>query len=197
MVYVDQGDVMPKLSVRANLLTGAVARTLVGALLMPMTVIKARYESNHYRYRSLMEAVVTIGRQDGLRGYFLGFQATVWRDAPYAGMFMAVYELGKDTLSGTPLPTPAINLASGMVAGLTATTLTHPFDLIKTRIQLYPTVYTTLPRTVAHILQREGWRALFSGLSVRLARKTVSSAITWSLYEWLVTLYSSQHGIPT
>ena len=35
---------------------------------------------------------------DGLRGMFRGFTATAARDAPYAGMYMAFYEKGKDVL---------------------------------------------------------------------------------------------------
>ena len=39
-------------------------------------------------------------KQDGLRGFFLGFGATALRDAPYAGLFVVFYEASKKSLSG-------------------------------------------------------------------------------------------------
>src|SRR5204862_4219122 len=51
---------LPKLSNIANLTTGAIARVSVGFVMMPITVIKVRYESNLYSYRSLLAATSDI-----------------------------------------------------------------------------------------------------------------------------------------
>lgn len=90
---------LPKLSHTANLLTGAVARTAAGFVMMPITVLKVRYESDYYAYRSLIGAAKDIVRTEGLRGLFAGFGATAVRDAPYAGLYVAFYEQLKRTLA--------------------------------------------------------------------------------------------------
>lgn len=90
---------LPKLSNTANLLTGAVARASVGFVMMPITVIKVRYESNFFAYRSLAHASTDILQKEGLKGFFAGFGATAVRDAPYAGLYVLFYEWGKKTLS--------------------------------------------------------------------------------------------------
>jgi len=84
---------LPKLSNAANLATGAVARTWAGFLMMPITVLKVRYESSLYSYTSLYSASRDIFKTEGLRGFFAGFGATAVRDAPYAGLYVAFYEM--------------------------------------------------------------------------------------------------------
>lgn len=88
-----------KLSNTGNLLAGAVARTFAGMMLMPLTVIKVRYESNLYAYRSIASAARDIHAHEGLRGFFSGFGATAMRDAPYAGLYVLFYEQSKKRLS--------------------------------------------------------------------------------------------------
>ena len=85
-------------------------------------------------------------------GFFSGYGATAIRDAPYAGLYVLIYEKCKASFAATMFPqTPlksgysaGINLASGVLAGGIATFLTNPFDVIKTRIQVKPKVYRNL-----------------------------------------------------
>jgi len=90
---------LPKLSNLANLTTGAVARASAGFMLMPMTIIKVRYESNLYAYQSIAGAGRDIFKTEGLKGFFSGFGATAIRDAPYAGLYVLFYEQLKKRLS--------------------------------------------------------------------------------------------------
>ncbi|KAJ2377417.1 hypothetical protein H4S02_007657, partial [Coemansia sp. RSA 2611] len=84
-----------KLSAPSNMLVGASSRALAGFLLMPGTVLKVQYESSLYRYKGMMPAVVEIWRSGGFRGFFVGAVPTAIRDAPYAGLYMLLYEAVK------------------------------------------------------------------------------------------------------
>jgi solute carrier family 25, member 38 len=86
-----------------NVSAGTLARTGAGFILMPISVIKVRFESNLYNYRSLAEATADIFRNEGTRGFFSGFGATALRDAPYAGIHLALYEGTKALLGSTLL----------------------------------------------------------------------------------------------
>ena len=97
---------LPTLSNTANLLTGALARATVGTLLMPITVMKVRFESDIYAYRSLAGAAGDIYRRSGIRGFFAGVGATAARDAPYAGLYVLFYEQCKRRL-GAVVAAPA------------------------------------------------------------------------------------------
>jgi solute carrier family 25 protein 38 len=203
---------LPKLSNLANLTTGAVARTAAGFILMPMTVIKVRYESNLYSYQSILGAGRDILKSEGLRGFFSGFGATAIRDAPYAGLYVLFYEQCKKRLSLFAQKAPvgelpidmkgstsaSINFSSGMLAAGLATTITNPFDAIKTRIQLQPNKYRNILHAVRMMVRNDGFKSLFDGLGLRMGRKAMSSALAWTLYEELIRraelVWNSTHG---
>jgi solute carrier family 25 protein 38 len=175
-----------------------VARTTAGFIMMPVTVLKVRYESDYYAYRSLAGAAKDIVRTEGVRGLFAGFGATAVRDAPYAGLYVAFYELLKRTFGRLQRPSSlstdktsntsstTINFASGALAAGLATALTNPFDAVKTRIQLQPGKYRNMIHALRLMIKEDGGRSLMSGLGLRMGRKALSSALAWTVYEELI-----------
>ena len=170
--------------------------------MMPVTVLKVRYESDYYAYRSLFSAGRDIVRTEGFRGLFSGFGATAARDAPYAGLYVLFYEQLKRrlaSLSGSssdqqPLKSSSINFVSGGLAAGLATTITNPFDAVKTRLQLMPGRYGNMMRAVRLMVQEDGVRSLFGGLGLRITRKALSSALAWTVYEELILRAEVQWG---
>ncbi|KND01197.1 uncharacterized protein SPPG_04287 [Spizellomyces punctatus DAOM BR117] len=173
-----------------NLLSGGAARVAVGYILMPITVIKVRYESNFYNYTSIWQASRSILKEEGIGGLFRGFGATAMRDAPYAGLYVLFYENCKKILGGltggSASLMPVVHMSSGIVSGIAATVVTNPFDVVKTRMQLKPSDYSTMFQSARKIAREERAIGFFSGMLPRLLRKTVSSAITWTIYEEIV-----------
>jgi solute carrier family 25, member 38 len=177
---------------------------------MPVTVIKVRYESDLYAYKSLSSATTSIYKSEGLRGFFTGFGATAVRDAPYAGLYVVFYESSKSYLSrlfSPSIPTneqnpnhpeaasgsgpltlhPAtINATSGVLAAASATAITNPFDAVKTRLQLMPAKYSNMITATRLMIREDGLRGFFDGLGLRMGRKAVSSALAWTVYEELI-----------
>ena len=192
---------LPQLSNLANLTTGAIARASAGLIMMPITVIKVRYESNLYSYKSIWNAGAAIFNTEGVRGFFSGFGATALRDAPYAGLYVLFYEQSKRRLSRlhdvAPLDgivpakmassaSASINFGSGVLAAGLATAITNPFDAVKTRLQLMPEKYGNLVKASQQMVREDGFRSFFDGLGLRIGRKAISSAMAWTLYEELV-----------
>ncbi|KAF1841000.1 mitochondrial carrier [Cucurbitaria berberidis CBS 394.84] len=192
---------LPKLSNTGNLATGAFARTWAGFVMMPITVLKVRYESSLYSYNSLFTASRDIFRTEGLKGFFAGFGATAVRDAPYAGLYVLFYEQSKKKLSSlatkieetsgastklSSSTSAGINFISGVAAAGLGTTMTNPFDAIKTRIQLMPDRYGNTVHAAKKMFAEEGTRSFFDGLGIRIARKAMSSALAWTVYEELI-----------
>lgn len=165
-----------------------------------MTVIKVRYESNLYAYKSIAGAGKDIIRTEGIKGFFSGFGATAIRDAPYAGLYVLFYEHLKKRLSIISQKVPvgaevvgmkgstsaSINFGSGILAAGLATAITNPFDAIKTRIQLQPKKYHNLLHAGKKMVAEDGFKSLFDGLGIRMSRKALSSALAWTLYEELI-----------
>lgn len=191
---------LPTLSPTANLLSGAGARTFAGFILMPLTVIKVRFESTLYSYPSLLAAARDIRRVEGFRGFFAGFGATAIRDAPYAGTYVLFYEMMKSRLGawvssndaktkmGTSVAS-TVNFTSAIFAGAACSVVSNPFDAVKTRIQLQPDRYKNIWQAWYRMLSEEGFRSLWSGLGIRMGRKALSSALAWTVYEELIRRY--------
>jgi len=192
---------LPTLSNSANLVSGAAARTFAGFILMPLTVIKVRFESTYYNYTTVWAAAKGIRQADGFRGFFSGFGATALRDAPYAGTYVLVYELLKPRLGrllhgptrGSSEPTAmrasvsgSVNFASATLAAGICSALSNPFDAVKTRIQLQPQKYKNLVHAAQKMFAEDGFRSFFDGLALRMSRKAVSSALAWTVYEELI-----------
>jgi solute carrier family 25 protein 38 len=182
------GSVLPKLNNTGNLIAGAVSRVSVGFLLNPLSVLKARYESNMYGYSSLGSALGSIWKQ-GPSGLLRGFMASSLRDAPYAGLFVVFYEGLKKEAIRLPFAdsgdySAAIHTFAAASAGGLATIVTHPFDVIKTKVQVRSEDrYQGFARTVLTIWRQRGLMGFLDGASLRMSRKVLSSAIGWSVFE--------------
>lgn len=136
----ENSSTLPRLSTAGNLIAGATTRVGVGFLLNPFSVLKARYESNMYTYPSFSTALASLVRA-GPSELLRGFAASSLRDAPYAGIFVVFYESIKQELNRLTPPSSTANSAvvhsfSAAAAGAVSTMVTHPFDVIKTKIQV-------------------------------------------------------------
>ena len=62
------------------------ARTIAGCAMIPITVLKTRFESGHFNYTKMSSALIDIYSHEGLRGLSCGLVPTLARDAPYSGI---------------------------------------------------------------------------------------------------------------
>jgi len=177
-------------SMGESVLMGACARTMVGITLLPVTVLKARFESGVFKYNSMMHALTSIWKSEGGKGLYSGMLATVARDAPFSGLYLMFYtkikRLAKNEL-GTPELRSAETFVCGAFAGILASVLTQPADVVKTRLQLYPHKYSGNGDAVLSILKTNGVTGLFQGIVPRTLRRTLMAAMSWTVYEQLST----------
>jgi hypothetical protein len=73
------------------------------------------------------------------------------------------------------------------------TLLTHPFDVVRTRLQLQASgnaighhKYKGVIDAFISIPKEEGIRRLFRGIVPRILKRTVSSGIVWAAYETIL-----------
>ncbi|KAI0029669.1 solute carrier family 25 member 38 [Vararia minispora EC-137] len=181
---------LPTLSHSGNMFAGAATRVAVGILLNPISVLKARYESSLHSLPSLPAAFRDLMRA-GPSELTRGLLASSVRDAPYAGLFVLSYEgMKRQTGNALPLlPSSIVHTTSAATAGTLATLATHPFDVIKTKIQVRTEdQYRGFLRTVVAIWKTRGLMGFLDGASLRLSRKILSSAIGWGVYEGVLML---------
>jgi len=172
-----------------NLCLGFASRSLAGVALLPATVIKARFESGYFNYTSVFGAFKTIWQTEGLRGLFSGCTATIARDAPFSGLYLMFYSQGKTLLTAV-LDDRQLGsndlFVCGVGAGLLASAVTQPADVIKTQMQLYPSYYKGTADCVTKVIKNHGVVGLYRGMIPRCMRRTLMSAMAWTVFESLM-----------
>lgn len=99
-------------------------------------------------YNSLADAVRKVYKNEGFGGFFTGLKISLIRDVPFSGIFFPIYELCKrlytmllfynpnDETSKKRLLfyTAMISSMSSVTANLLSCVITHPLDIIRTRV---------------------------------------------------------------
>lgn len=165
---------------------GASARAFAASTFLPITVVKTRFESGHFNYRGVPQALRSIWYTEGSKGLFSGLWATLARDVPFSALYLTFYTQSKQIASSALQRehlAPIHNLTCGVMAGVLASLITQPADVVKTRMQINPHQYPTLLSTLAYTLRERGPQGLFTGSMPRAARRTFMAAFTWLFYE--------------
>lgn len=189
---------------------GATARAMSVALLAPISVLKTRLESHGVErgvpIRGLGEwkALAMLSRTEGAASLFSGLVPTLVRDAPFSGLYVAAYSalrawagLGDAAATGGRARDGAAYdgwtrhvsvFLCGAGAAVFATTMTHPADVLKTRLQLRPAVGRFVDGSVIvaegrALWEQQGLAGFFSGFGARISKRALSTALTWTLFE--------------
>lgn len=96
------------------------------------------YFHSGYNYRSTMDALRTIARQEGVGALFYGYKATIFRDLPFSALQFAFYEqehrLAKEWVGSKDIGL-GLEILTAVSAGGMAGVMTCPMDVVKTRVQ--------------------------------------------------------------
>ncbi|XP_028416940.1 mitochondrial glycine transporter-like [Dendronephthya gigantea] len=169
---------------------GASARGFVVLCLMPVNVIKIRFESGKYHYKTVPKAFTYIWSTEGVRGLYRGSFTTIIRDAPFSGAYLMFYgrikEIVKQSLGKEKLSSPSIAIC-GLTSGIFASLLTHPADVVKTLIQASSEPYK-ITAIIKNIFKNNGLQGFFKGFVPRALRRTLISAMSWTVYEKIMSI---------
>ncbi|XP_068607417.1 mitochondrial glycine transporter B [Brachionichthys hirsutus] len=169
-------------------LLGAGARSVAGVCMLPFTVVKTRFESGCYNYLSVGGALRSMYETEGIRALFSGLTATLLRDVPFSGIYVMFYSQAKKWVPpgvASSSCAPLVNFSCGMVAGIMASLVTQPADVVKTHIQISPSQRSTT-ETIRHVYQINGIGGFFRGAVPRSLRRTLMAAMAWTVYEELM-----------
>ena len=150
-----------------------------------------------YAKLNTFQSFAYMYKKEGFYGFFKGNGVNIVRIAPFSAFEFYFYELYKIQLfgGGTQLSNTS-KLICGGLTGMTASTLTYPLDLIRTRLSVHvhkagaekPSILGTAKQIYAEGGMRGMYRGLGSTLFVsnRLKRWCHSCQSRWS--EWSVRM---------
>ncbi|XP_053764784.1 solute carrier family 25 member 44 isoform X1 [Panthera pardus] len=130
-----------------------------------------------------------ILRADGLRGFYRGYVASLLTYIPNSAVWWPFYHFYAEQISYLcPKECPHIvfQAVSGPLAAATASVLTNPMDVIRTRVQVEGK--SSIILTFRQLMAEEGPWGLMKGLSARIISATPSSIVIVVGYESLKKL---------
>ena len=130
----------------------------------------------------MLGAVKTILRLEGGRGLVAGLVPTILRDAPYSALYLMFYNKLKAVTAGEEPSGSLTHFSCGLLAGALATLLVQPADVVKTELQLRQERVGHW-RVIRQIYSDRAVGGFFVGLGPRVVRKSLMSALAWSVYE--------------
>ncbi len=173
---------------------GAIAGGASRCLTAPLDVLKIRFQlqvgsiatatdRQRLAYRTVAGSLRKVAREEGLIGLWRGNLAATYLWIGYGAVQFPVYEALKAEIHTSSLM--ANTFVAGGGAGLVATVVTYPFDVIRTQFaaQGLPRAYTTMLSFVQATLKAQGVQGLFAGLVPTALQIIPRMGLSFALFE--------------
>ncbi|KAJ8491725.1 hypothetical protein OPV22_013446 [Ensete ventricosum] len=148
-------------------------------------------------YTGIGDVFKKVYMEGGTRSLYRGVGPTLIGILPYAGLKFYIYEDLKARVPEEYQKSVVLRLSCGALAGLFGQTLTYPLDVVRRQMQVQnqqslnhpgaPLIRGTV-QGLSFILQTQGWRQLFAGLSLNYVKVVPSVAIGFTAYDMMKTL---------
>ncbi|XP_023329941.1 solute carrier family 25 member 40 isoform X2 [Eurytemora carolleeae] len=188
------------------LASGGLARIWAVTLVNPLELVRTKMQSQKMAFYQVKSCLSELIKQRGIQGLWSGYTATLLRDVPFSALYWPLYEGTKKLFEKKMLlghDAFLINFLSGAAAGTVASTITLPFDVVKTtkQIELGETmigggstgVIRTNSEIFRDILKQSGPRGLFAGLTPRILKVAPACAIMISSYEFFKKFFREKN----
>jgi hypothetical protein len=154
-------------------IAGAVAKTVVA----PIERVKILFQvsTRQHLHIGIVDTLVNIAKNEGIRAYWKGNWANCSRVIPYAAVQYVSHEHAKRLIypdgheSGSVAVHPLSRVCAGSIAGVVSVCATYPLDLIRSRLVCQigregTGKYSGITDCCKQIYQQEGGvRALYKG----------------------------------
>ena len=130
-----------------------------------------------YAQLNTMRSFAYMWRVEGFYGFFKGNGVNVVRIAPFSAFEFFFYDFYKRQLFDGESSGNFAKLCCGGMTGMTASTLTYPLDLIRTKLSINVADSTVKPSiwgTGKQIIREGGIRGLYRGLPATLAVSSIT-----------------------
>jgi solute carrier family 25 carnitine/acylcarnitine transporter 20/29 len=166
-------------------ISGSVAGVAQSFLQCPTELVKIKLQAKTERKQSMMRILNNIYHSQGIKGFFRGYESTLYRDTPGYGVYFATYYFMMEKLencSGKPIA----SFISGGIAGAASWIITYPFDIIKSQVQMSnPEVpVKNIFLLFKDISQKQGgYKIFYRGLGTTIVRSIPVNAVLFPVYE--------------
>lgn len=194
-----------------HLVAGIAAGMTSTLVLHPLDLLKVRFAVNDGRHKScpkyngIVNALTTIGRQEGIRGLYRGVTPNLAGAGSAWGLYFLFYNTIKSSLQDgdrDKVLGANLHLLAAAQAGATTLVFTNPIWVVKTRmcLQYSDTLhtkqkYTSMTDALIKIYREEGLRGYYKGFVPGLFGVS-HGAIQFMTYEELKNSYNKYKKVP-
>lgn len=142
-------------------------------------------------YKGIRDCFSKTLKESGLRGLYRGVAPSLYGIFPYAGLKFYFYEEMKRHVPEEHKKDIVVKMVCGSVAGLLGQTFTYPLDVVRRQMQVQRLSVSNnaelkgTMETLIMIMQKQGWKQLFSGLSINYLKVVPSVAIGFTVYDMM------------
>ncbi|XWS72154.1 hypothetical protein CRYUN_Cryun02cG0015900 [Craigia yunnanensis] len=140
-------------------------------------------------YSGILDCFSKTYKRSGLRGLYRGVAPSLYGIFPYAGLKFYFYVEMKRHVPDEQKKNIMVNLVCGSVAGLLGQTITYLLDVVRRQMQVQRLLASNSPElkgtmeSLIMIAKNQGWKQLFSGLSINYLKVVPSVAIGFTVYD--------------
>mmetsp|Transcript_45876 Transcript_45876/g.111149 ORF Transcript_45876/g.111149 Transcript_45876/m.111149 type:complete len:418 (-) Transcript_45876:178-1431(-) len=176
------------------LLAGAVAGIISRTAVSPLEVV-ATAQMVRGGNKGLIGELSGLWNAEGLKGFFKGNGANCLKVAPTRGVQFFAFEkfklrlvawkrqqMGLDEDADVAL-SPLERLIAGGFAGMVASSMVYPIEVVKTMLTMYPGKYAGIGAAFRGVLAEVGPRGLYAGLTPTLIAMFPYVGVEFMIYE--------------
>ncbi|KJX95050.1 mitochondrial rna-splicing protein mrs3 [Zymoseptoria brevis] len=178
---------------------GAFAGIAEHSVMYPIDLLKTRMQVVNPTpaaiYTGIGNAISTISRVEGYMSLWRGLSSVVVGAGPAHAVYFATYEVVKQAMGGNASGHhPVAAASSGACATIASDAFMNPFDVIKQRMQMHGSTYTSLVDCATKVFRSEGLRAFYVSYPTTLTMTVPFTALQFTAYESLTKYMQRKRG---
>ena len=217
VIEMSEKSAAQKVSTFGGFLAGGLAACGAVTFTNPIELVKTRMQlqgelsaSSQKVYRNPFQALVTIYKNEGVRGLQKGLVCAYIYQLGLNGCRLGLYEPTRRLLNGvlfrkeedpSRIQSIPVNVVAGALSGMAGAVIGSPLFLIKTRMQSYSekvavgdqTHYKSTFDGLYQIWKKEGIAGWFRGINAAIIRTGMGSSVQLPIYNWVKNFLLKHH----
>ncbi|QLI68511.1 Mitochondrial phosphate carrier protein [Metarhizium brunneum] len=185
------------------LASAATAEFFGDIALCPFESVRIRLVSQPTYADGFANALIKLGREEGLAGLYSGLGPILLKQIPYTMATFLVYEKAiqtaytyVDKAKVSTAGATGMNLTAGLVAGVAAAVVSQPADTILSKVNKDKGLAgESVTRRLVRIATGLGWRGAFTGMQARLVMVGGMTAVQFGIYGDTKKLFGAVDGV--
>ncbi|CAD2222492.1 solute carrier family 25 (mitochondrial phosphate transporter), member 3 [Angomonas deanei] len=181
------------MSVFIFLLSSCLAELLADLALAPWEAVKVKIQTNKQMPTVLGAVLQLMWAEEGIQAFYKGLVPLWGRQVPMTMMKFASFEKIVVTLhylarhrKASNVKNLIITVLAGIFSGVLCTIVSHPGDVLVSRLNqkvVEPQTNLETDRGLLGVIRAIGWRGLWKGLSARIVMICCITASQWFIYD--------------